>query len=534
MKIFGAQFNHRKIYIFSLILVAISLPLSKVAVSISMIVLSCNWLLELDFKRKRRMFRSNRAILIFFGVYLVHLLWLFNTENFQYAIHDLLNKAILLVYPIIIGTSARISSTQIKIILVWFSLAVLSSTLISTFILLQWIDYPVQNIRDISPFISHIRLSLLINLSIFSLGYILFSRRFKKSRIEQVVYTLIGIWLVVFLYLLQSLTGILIFGILVFLILAWLSTKIKDLVLRLFLQVFLVTIFLLTASVITHAISRFYTKELVDFENLKELTINGNRYRHYTNRDQIENGHYVWIYICEKEMQQEWNERSTYLYNGKGENKQSIKQTLIRYLTSKGLKKDSVGISKLTAQDIQNIEQGLANHIYENKYAIYPKLYNIIWQIDVYRKGYNPAGNSITLRVEFLKTALKIIKENFWSGVGTGDVQDAFDQQYKEDQSKLPQKYWLRAHNQYITFFLSFGLLGFLLVWCVVFYPVYQLKGFRNYFFTIFFLISMLSFIHEDTLETHIGVTFFSYFYSLFLFGAGKDNLKEEENDKEI
>jgi hypothetical protein len=38
----------------------------------------------------------------------------------------------------------------------------------------------------------------------------------------------------------------------------------------------------------------------------------------------------------------------------------------------------------------------------------------------------------------------------------------------------------------------------------------------------MFFFIAFLSMLNEDTLETHAGVTFFSYFYSLFLFA--RDN----------
>jgi hypothetical protein len=39
----------------------------------------------------------------------------------------------------------------------------------------------------------------------------------------------------------------------------------------------------------------------------------------------------------------------------------------------------------------------------------------------------------------------------------------------------------------------------------------------------------MLSMFTEDTLENQIGVTFFSYFYALFLFGNG---FKLKKNDE--
>jgi len=526
MKILKLTFNHNKLYFIGLILTVVCLPLSKFALSVSMIILICNWILELDFKRKWQALKSNYSILVFIGIFLVHLLWLFNTKNMNLAFQDLGNKAIILLYSIIIGTSKKLSSSQIKQIIIWFSLAVVTSTVISTLILVQLIDYPVQNIRDISPFISHIRLSLMINLSIFSLAYILFSKDYHTSKHEKIIYLVFITWLIVFLYLLKSLTGIVIFVILFFLVLAHISTKIKEIVPKLFLQVFLIALFLLLASFITHSISRFYSKEIVVTKELEEKTVNGNIYEHFLGKDQLENGNYISIYICEKELKSEWNKKSTIKYSDLDKKGQRLKNTLIRYLTSKGYRKDSVGISKLSDQDIKNIENGMANYIYQNKYALYPRIYDIIWQIDVYKKGYSPAGNSITLRLEFAKTAIDIIEKNLWFGVGTGDRNDVYKEQYELNKSKLPEKYRLRAHNMYLTFLLSFGILGSIVIWFSIFYPIFKLNGFRSYLFVIFILIALLSFINEDTLETQTGITFFSYFYSLFLFGRRENDLK--------
>ena len=137
-----------------------------------MISLITNWLLELDFRRKLEQIKADKSILIFSAIFLIHVLWLINTQNYKYAFHDLGNKAILILFPIIIGTSKILSITKIKTILIWFSLAVVSSSVISTMILVGVVDLNVQDIRDISPFISHIRLSLLINISIFSLLFV--------------------------------------------------------------------------------------------------------------------------------------------------------------------------------------------------------------------------------------------------------------------------------------------------------------------------------------------------------------------------
>ncbi|NOQ27408.1 MAG: hypothetical protein GQ564_18755 [Bacteroidales bacterium] len=531
MKIFKINFNHDRIYYFGLVLTAICLPHSKLALSLSMILLISNWVFEFDFKRKLDVIKSNRSILIFTGIFIVHIIWLINTVNFEYAFRDLGNKAILILFPVIIGTSKKLTEKQIKSIMLWFTLAVVSSTIISTLILIGIIDLPVKNIRDISVFMSHIRLSLLINIAIFSLGYFLFSDRYKNTKFEYIVYITFILWLVIFLYLLKSFTGIFIFLITFFLVLGFVSFKIRHLVLRLFFQVSLITIFLLLASYSTHSISKFYTKQIIDFDNLEMFTESGNTYSNYKGHGQLENGNYLQLYVCDQELEKEWNAVSSIPYVGKDEKKQEIKYTLMRYLTSKGLRKDSVGISKLLLNDIKNIESGMANYIFENKYAIYPKIYEIIWQIDVYRKGFNPAGNSITLRAEFLKAAFGIIKNNFWFGVGTGDVKDSFRKQYEIDNSKLPKKNRLRAHNQFVTFFISFGIVGFILVLFSILYPVIKLQAYKNYLFVVFFIIALLSFLNEDTLETQIGITLFSFFYSLFLFGRRKIliNTKEYE-----
>ncbi|MEE4196515.1 MAG: O-antigen ligase family protein [Bacteroidales bacterium] len=519
MQVFNLHIHHSKIYYAGLLLVAASLPLSKFAVSVSIITLATNWVLEGRFAEKIKKLRDNPSLLIFCGIFLVHLLWLLNTSNFHYAFHDLKNKLIILVFPLIIGTSPAPGKKQFQNIMLLFSLSVVISTLISTAVFLGILNFPVKDIREISLFMSHIRLSLLINLSIFTLAYFLFSRSFSRSIFKRTAYGLTIIWLIIFLFLLKSLSGIVIFCIVLFLFTGYFSFSIKDLIPRLFVQVLLITGFLWVASYITHAIARFYTVEQVDFEQLDQYTSSGNPYQHKSAPKQIENGNYVWIYVCPQELKQEWNKISDFRFEGTDRKGQELKTTLIRYLTSKGLRKDSTGMSRLTSADIRNIENGIANVIYTRRYALYPKIYQVIWEVDVYLKGANPAGNSITQRWEFLRTAVTIIQKNFWLGTGTGDVQDAFDKQYEENQSILPPAKRLRTHNQYVTFFVSFGAIGFLMVMFCMFYPPLKRKGFRNYFFVLFFLIALLSMLNEDTLENQIGVTFFSYFYALFLFG---------------
>ena len=112
-------------------------------------------------------------------------------------------------------------------------------------------------------------------------------------------------------------------------------------------------------------------------------------------------------------------------------------------------------------------------------------------------------------------------------GVGTGDVADAFNRQYREMNSSLSEEWRLRAHNQYLTFLISFGLIGFLLVMTSLVFPVFKEKGISNIRFLVFIAIILISMMNEDTFETSAGAMFASFFYALFLFGT-----KNESNGK--
>ncbi len=57
----------------------------------------------------------------------------------------------------------------------------------------------------------HIRFSLLIDLGIFSLFYMILNPDMIKSVTERILYILLLCWLVVFLFILQAITGIVIF-----------------------------------------------------------------------------------------------------------------------------------------------------------------------------------------------------------------------------------------------------------------------------------------------------------------------------------
>ncbi len=501
----------KDLFYYSLLILTISLPFSGIYTSLSEFLLFGVWVFDKNILYKLKMFFSRKSIFVFSLLFFVHFIWLFNTNNFNYAFKDIQIKIPLLLFPLIIGTSEVLSFSKIKRIILFFSISVFISTIISFIIYLKG-DY--IDIRKISIFISHIRLSLYIDLSIFLLMYLLYNDKKTKYRIA---FYLLIIWFLFFLILLQAFTGLIIFSIILYFILFYLILKIRNTFYKITYILGLIILPLILFFYIKNIINNFYNYHY-NKNNIDKYTVNNNPYWFDFNSKIVENGNFVNYYVCDKELKKEWNKVSKINIDSLDKKQQRIKYTLKRYLTSKGYRKDSVGISKLTKHDINLIENGCANYIYDDKFGVYSRIYKIIWQIDVFVKTGYFEGHSITQRLFYFKTGLNILKNNFWLGTGTGDINDSFMAIYFKLKPKIKKQFMRRTHNQFLTFFITFGIFGFILVVFAIFYPIFYEKKQNSYIFIIFLIIILLSTITEDTFETQAGVTFFSYFYSLFLF----------------
>jgi len=183
-----------------------------------------------------------------------------------------------------------------------------------------------------------------------------------------------------------------------------------------------------------------------------------------------------------------------------------------------GYRKDAAGVNKLTAEQVSLVESGEASIVYSRKSGLYVRIYKIIWEFKRYQNTSNPSGHSAMQRIEYWKTSAGIIKDHWLTGVGTGDMNVAFHQQYKKMDSPLYDKFRWRSHNQFLSMLVGFGIIG--LAWFLfsLLYPPLKLKRMNDYFYLTFFIVIMLSMITEDTIESQTGVTIFAFLSSLFLF----------------
>lgn len=514
--------NHRNLYLLGLAVVLSGMGWSNFLMSLGQFILAGNWLLELAFKQKATLLYNNKifwALLLPILFLVLGLLW---TSNFDYAMNDLRIKLPMLLFPLFIASAKPLNQKEWKLLFAIYLLALFLLSFFSFLKLMQLEAHQISDKRELSIKISHIRYGL--NLALASILSFYFINLYgKKFRILMIVF---GTWFFVCLLAFQLFTGLacyLITGLTLGMYQIFKKGKLQYKLVILILLSF--TLFFIINE-IRNIKADFETKVELNYDQedlSNQKTLNGETYWHNIKNEKKENGVYVERFVAWKEIENEWNKRSRIHFHGKDIKDQYLSYSVIRYLSSKGLKKDSVGISKLSNKEIEAIESGIANVYYFENNPIKSRIHAIFYELDHYRETGYANGYSLAMRIEYWKTALSIIKSNPIIGVGTGDVPNSFEAQYIEDNSLLSEVYRKRAHNQYLTILVSLGFLGFSIFLFSLIYPLFQLKS--NTFtlvYVSFFIIVICSFINEDTLETQAGVTFFAFFNSLFLFGSSQ------------
>lgn len=461
------------------------LPISKIILSVSQFIMAAAWLLEANYKQRILAALKNKFFIAFAIIYLIHLLGLAYTENWIYAFKDIRIKLPLVIVPFIYAGFKEPDRQIKKYLLYSFIGGLVISGLITLVVFLGLTNHTVQDVRKLNPLLSHIRFSILLVIGFIVLVY-------QYINTKQKGYLFISLFFLIILFLIKSLTGWFLLFLAALFSLTKLSVK-----LRYSILFFLIVI----GTGITIYLIKFYKSHFT----LNDIHLNKTETNTPLLSNEIENGNYVWQNVKENELKKQWELRSTVPYNGYDRLKQPIRNTLVRYLTSKNLSKDSAGISQLTIYDIYNIENGFPNYRYTNPISLDYKLYQLMYEVHLFLNGIIADKQSLTLRIVYAKIGLLIWKENLWMGVGTGDVQDAFNWKYEYFNLPLSSQCRLRAHNQFITFGLSFGILGFLIIVSLLF----SLYRNTTFVFRLVYSLLLLSFLNEDTLESQVGVSMF-------------------------
>ena len=534
-------------YWIGLILIGVFIPTSKFGLSVTQFYLIALWLLlGLDMRAVNKMFPEkpfvsrilsrivvsfkgiwnniktrfddfihNKVAVVMVSMYLMHFIGLIYTSDFHYAFKDLRIKLPLLVFPLILSSMKPLNKKQFDTVIWFFVSSVFFVTVLGA---IKFFRRDFVDVRELSVFVSHIRVSLCMVFSIFVLAYYFIKRNY--SVIVKAIIVLLIIWFLWQITIWESFISVLIIAALCAVLALYFIFKSRNI----FVKISTVVVMIAGASVMFYApykiIYEYNNPEELVVEQLDTHTKLGNPYVFEYNMG-IEDGRYIGLYLSKEELLEAWNQRSEKKI---GHEYQDGYYCLVRYMTSKDLRKDAEGVYMLTEEDIRNIENGVANYNYIENPGIKTRIMRIMVAYNNYKRNGDANGSSVFQRVEFIKASFGIIKENPVFGVGTGDIVNAFAQYYEDTNSKLRPEYRFRSHNQYLAITVAFGVVGLMWYLFSMFYPFFAEKKNRNYIYFVFLFIMMLSMLTEDTIETQIGVTLFAFFNSFLVFANDEDN----------
>ena len=511
-------------YLLGLMMVAVGLTLSPFLMGMSQFWLVLVWLVDgfctKTINDKLSRFVHNKVAVLLVAFYLMHVVGLLWTSDFQYALKDLRVKLPILVMPFVLSSMKPLDRKQFDMVMLVYVASVFVATIFSG--LAYW-RHDYEDVREISHFISHIRFCLNIVFCIAIIFWYIATTGVPKPVvgtrfvINYFFQIFLAFWFTYQIYIFESLSGyvVLVAVVVVSVVYAFLKWK-KGMGWRIAIGISAVVVVLVGAIIMVRQIKPLLNIEPVDFSTLEQKTTQGNDYWHDTIHNPVEDGKYVGLYYCRKELQEAWPQRSDIPFDGKTLNGEDLEPTLARYLTSKDLRKDAQGVMALTDEDVRNIEQGVANYNNWCHPGLRARLSSTLFEYNLYRRFNNPNGGSLSQRIEFTRASFHIIGQHPWFGVGTGDVPQAFSQAYDEIQSPLKKEYRFRAHNQYLAIAVAFGLVGLAFFLFVLLYPYFSSKKRRTYLYTVFLCIMLLSMFPEDTLETQAGATMFAFFEAIF------------------
>jgi hypothetical protein len=513
---------HENIYFVTVLGIAVGLPLNKIMLSISGLLMALNWIVEGKFKEKFENIKKQKVGLLPASLFVILALTLLYSSNQTYGINDLRIKLPLLLFPIVILSSKALTKIQYKIVINGFLASVVLVTLIN------YINYTsglhMSDSREMSLFGSHIRLSLMVTFAFFSALYIAWKRR----NLISLSHFAASLWLLFYAYKSEVLTGY--FGMVIaslFLVFWGVSHQFKNHKSAVFAVCLSLTA--LISIVFYYAIYPI-PKETFTTEQLNEKTPYGGTYHHDTTSIILENGYYIHYFVCHEELDSMLNLSLGKSIEELSQNQTDFFPTLIRYMSSLGLRKDADGFAQLSQEDLDNILKGIPSVVYAQG-GIKSRLARITMELQKHLEGADPNGSTIQQRIEYWRTGKDIINAHPIFGVGVGDVQDKFNAQYEINNSRLYPENRLHSHQQFMTIWIASGVFGLAILLLSTLLSLKVAFRKKSVLLYLFIVIITFSYFFEDTLETQVGVTLAAFFMSLLLKQEQESPFFESENN---
>lgn len=509
----------RAIHAAALALCAAMLPWSTALLSMAQLLLAANWiaagLVQRDAPmRWRRAFLSPEPLVFisFLGIHAIGLLW---TDDLGWGLSLCRILLPVLVLGAVLAGSDRLTARELRIVLLLGAWSAIASGLAG----LALAPGEHGDYRGISRFISHIRLALLLAMAVAILAW--YWPRGTGARFAHAA----GVGLAAYLIMrLGSIQGAVIVALMSAYAL-WRLSRAWPPALRWGLRSALLALPLVSAALAAGALRSRMKPVPPGLSARAERTAGGAAYYHDTLSTQTENGHHVWTYLAWDELRRAWRLRSERTLDDPDDRGHPLWATAVRYLASKGMRKDSAAVMALSDEDIRAIERGEPNALWRRQGKLRARAEEVLFELQQYAATGDASGHSVAMRIEFLKAGWSIARAHWLFGVGTGDTQRAFDAHYAATASRLAPQWRLRAHNQYLTLWISLGIIG--LAWSLFawWWPAWRTGAWRQPLFVCWAIAFGVSCLTDDTVETQAGATFFALYYTLFVFAAPREGV---------
>ncbi len=436
------------------------------------------------------------AVFSFFALICLGMIW---SGGGSEAWKQLEKSLPFLIVPLYLMNLPLQERKNLKIYAGVYLLSLLVATAIGVFNLIT-LDNP--DLRTIMPFCSHIRFAL--HLTLASSFIVLYCFEQKKSLL-----LLLAVWFEAYMLITSALTGVVISFVILCLVLPiyFLLVHKKKKAFAIFLSLFAVVVLAIFSCVSYFAKDYFVPKQGGVKENM--MIENGNYIFDKVDYSQMAEG--VEIYLKE--------DRNAMCKSREGEF--PYIDIAIRYLNSKGYEKNLKGWQRLSQEDLENIKNGIPNYVYAQKIPLKARFYSTFYEIEAFKKENKVKGSSLIQKFELWENSLAVIKDNLLIGVGTGNAPRELKKQLQATNSELSDTN-MRTHNQYFSIVFSYGIIGLLIWFAFLFYPMFRESLNKNPYYIIFLLIMLISFFSEDTLDNQAGIMMYCCWNFFFLSHSKK------------
>ena len=482
-------------------------------VTMAAILLAAFWVLDGNYKQSFKTLWSRKAALCLLIIPVIIILRTLVQLPNPTALMFISKYLPFLIFVFVIGSKPNFSSRQFHAIMLVYIFSVVINSLFCTGNYILTFENG-DNFRTISYFISYIRLTLFVLVAISACAFYLFQKKDEVQKNERIFLWCSFIWLSFFIIFLKSFTGYVIFCISAALTLFYLMHKNKkEWAKFLMIALILVGIGIVITAVYSEAKHFIYPD--VQPSELEQTTPYGNSYTHIQSYE-IENGHYTGLYICESELAEAWAERTNTSVYHLNEHGYSYYSTLVRYMTSKNLRKDKNGFSELSDYEIEAVRNGFTNYRFLSNSNPKKRIYEVCWDLYMYSNGASPENHSIPQRFEFVKCTFQTVERSPFFGFGA-TVRNEMNQTYQE-RNNLSSEHWNLPHNQYLLMMLFCGFIGLFLFIFSICGTFWFSKPHWNFLTIGWFIIVVISCFSEDTFNTSAGQACCCLIGSILLF----------------